>query len=228
MRRRIAWRRRGRWALAAALLLVLIVLATARGGDPALYPAKAGDTVPVFLLENGFHTDVLLPQAAIQAHGGPLAAAATLTSADPWMMVGWGDARFYEATSPWQDRILDGLAALFGGRPTVVHLEGVWGSPDRVWASGVHRIVLSREGLAALMSRADRSFAIGADGKPEASPAPHLGGEAFFQSGEAFSLFHLCNHWAAELLNAAGVPDTPALDTLPAGLLLDLWLRAGV
>jgi hypothetical protein len=29
-------------------------------------------------------------------------------------------------------------------------------------------------------------------------------------------------------LNAAGVPDTPVLDTLPAGLVLDLKLRAGM
>ena len=52
--------------------------------------------------------------------------------------------------------------------------------------------------------------------------------EAFFASVERFSLVHLCNDWTAELLNAAGLPTTPVLDTLPAGLWLDLQLRAGL
>ena len=49
---------------------------------------------------------------------------------------------------------------------------------------------------------------------------------AFFRSVEPFSLIHLCNHWTAELLNAAGLPTTPVLDTIPAGLRLDLRMRA--
>jgi uncharacterized protein (TIGR02117 family) len=227
MKRPIDWGRRGRWP-AAVLLLLVITLASAQGGDPALYPAKASDAVPVFLLDDGFHTDLVIPRAAVQAHGGPLGAAASQTSTDPWIMVGWGDARFYEATNPWQDRIFDGLAALFGARPTVVHMEGVWGSPDRVWKSGLHRLMLSRAGLEALLARADRSFRLGPDGGPVVSAAAHDPGEQFFQSGEGFSLFHLCNHWVAELLSAAGVPTTPVLDTVPAGLKLDLELRAGL
>ena len=51
-------------------------------------------------------------------------------------------------------------------------------------------------------------------------------GQGFFVSGEGFSLVHLCNHWEAELLHAAGLPTTPVLDTLPAGLVLDLKLRS--
>jgi hypothetical protein len=228
MRRRIEWWRHARWPAAAILLLVVVTVVTAHGGDPALYPAKAGDAVPVFLLDDGFHTDVVVPQAAIAAHGGPLAAAATQLPPNPWTMVGWGDARFYEAASPWQGRILDGLIALFGGRPTVVHLQGVWESPDLAWSTGVHRLVLSNEGLQALMVRADQSFVLGPDGRPVITGAPRIPGEQFFRSGEGFSLFHLCNHWAAGLLTAAGVPTTPVLDTVPAGLMLDLKLRAGL
>jgi uncharacterized protein (TIGR02117 family) len=208
------------------LLLVVLTLATARGGDPALYPARPGDQVAVFLVEDGFHTDLALPRDAIAAHAGPLATAVAQTSAEPWMLVGWGDARFYEAGSAWQGRVLDGVAALFGGRPTVMHLQGVWESPDLAWTSGVHRLVLSREGLAALMTRTDRSFALGPAGQPIGVPTPHAVGEAFFRSGEGFSLVHVCNHWVGELLTAAGVPTTPVLDVLPAGLLVDLKLRA--
>jgi hypothetical protein len=142
-------------------------------------------------------------------------------------MVGWGDARFYETTSAWQGRILDGLRAALGGRPTVVHLEGVGASPDTLWKSGIHRIPVSHAGLAALIARADRAFTLGPDGAPIDDPVPRQAGEAFFHSGEGFSLLHDCNQWTAGLLNAAGLPTTPLLDTLPVGLWLDLELRAG-
>jgi uncharacterized protein (TIGR02117 family) len=210
------------------LLLIVLTLATARPGDPALYPPQPGDAQVVYLVDNGFHTDVILPRAAILAHGGPLATATAQTSPYDWIMVGWGDARFYEAASPWQDRLLDAARAALGGRPTAIHLEGVPERPDQAWPRGVHRVALSSAGLAALMARADRSFALDATGAPIALPVRRVPGEAFFASVEGFSLIHLCNHWASELLSAAGMPTTPVLDTLPAGLWLDLKLRGGL
>jgi hypothetical protein len=219
---------RGRGWAALALLLLLFTLATAKGGDPGLYPAPAGQGVTIYLVDNGWHSDLAVPTATIEGHGGALAAAARQTSSDPWTMIGWGDARFYEASSPALSRVPDGLSALIGGRPTVVHLEGVYDQPDRVWRSGVRPIRLSSAGLAALLTRADGALAHDYVGAPVMVRVYRVPGEAFFASGERFSLAHLCNHWTAELLNAAGVPVTPVLDTLPAGLALDLRLRAGV
>jgi hypothetical protein len=208
------------------LALLLLTLATAKNGDPALYPARPGQGVTVFLVDNGFHSDIAAPTAAIEAHDGALSQAARATSSMPWTLIGWGDARFYEASTSAVSRVPDGLGALIGGRPTIVHLEGVWGRPDRVWKSGVRPITLSQAGLAALLARADRSLVRGHDGGPVMSPIHREPGEAFFASAERFSLFHLCNHWTAQLLHAAGLPETPVLDTLPAGLTLDLKLRA--
>jgi len=210
------------------LLLIVLTLATARSGDPRLYPPKPGDAQDVWLIDNGFHTDLALPRAAVLAHGGAFAAAAAQTSPDPWIMLGWGDAKFYEATSPWQDRLGDGARAALGGRPTTVHLEGVPVRPDLAWRSGVHRVAVSSAGLAALMARADRSFALDRNGAPIALPVPRQPGEAFFASREGFDAFHDCNEWTAELLAAAGLPTTPVLDAVPAGLWLDLQLRAGL
>ena len=222
-------RRGGGIAAILVLLLVLATLATARPGNPALWPARRSDVVAVYLVDNGFHTDIAVPRAAIIAGGGPLAAATARTSARPWIMVGWGDARFYEATSPWQGRLLDGLRAFLGGRPTTVHLEGVWDRPDRVWTSGVRRLPLSNAGLRAMLARAGAALAVNALGAPTGlDVSGREPDEAFFASREGFSAFHLCNHFTADLLTAAGLPVTPVLDTLPAGLALDLRLRAGL
>jgi uncharacterized protein (TIGR02117 family) len=221
--------RSGGLAAAAIVAFALVVtLATAKSGDPALYPAKPGEGVTVYLVDNGWHSDIAVPTAVIAAHGGALAEAARKTSAQPWTLVGWGDAGFYEASTSALSRVPDGLAALFGGRPTVVHLEGAFAAPDRTWRSGVRPITLSRAGLEALLARAESSLIHDYVGAPVMAPIRRVPGEAFFASRERFSLAHLCNHWTAELLNAAGLPVTPVLDALPAGLALDLELRAGL
>ncbi len=221
-------RRPGGIAAIAILLLLVLTLATARSGDPSLYPPKGGVVQVVYLIDNGFHTDLVLPRYPILARGGPLAAAAAATSADDWIMVGWGDAKFYEATTPWQGRLGDAARAALGGRPTTVHLEGVPARPDQVWRTGVHRIFLSSAGLTAVMARVERSLARGPSGAPIAQPVPRQPGEAFFASREGFNAFHDCNQWTSELLAAAGVPTTPVLDIVPAGLVLDLKLRGGL
>src|SRR5580698_771909 len=99
------------------LFLVVLTLATARGGDPALYPARPGQGVLVYLVDNGWHSDIAVPTATIEARGDALASAARQTSSAPWMLIGWGDARFYEASTSALSRIPDGLRALAGGRP---------------------------------------------------------------------------------------------------------------
>jgi uncharacterized protein DUF2459 len=208
------------------LSLLFVTVGTATGGDPALYPPSAGAAQAIFLVDNGFHSDIAVPRAAIIAHGGPLAQAAQSTGTGSWVMIGWGDAKFYEATDPWQGRIVDGLRALIGGRPTVVHLLGIDRSPDKAWRTGVTPITVSPQGLAALLTRADAAFAQTEDGAPIVVPLQRAPGEAFFKSAEGFSLFHLCNHWTAGLLIAAGLPMTPVLDTIPAGLWFDLKLRS--
>jgi len=227
----VTWSPQARWGGGAGvvgLFLLLVTLATAKGGDPALYPARPGQGVTVYLVDNGWHSDIAVPTAAIEARGDGLAAAARQTSSAPWMLIGWGDARFYEASTSALSRIPDGLAALAGGRPTVVHLEGAFEAPDRTWGRGVRSIALSRAGLATLLARAKRSLARGPGGAPVMAPIRRVSDEAFFASSERFSLVHLCNHWTAELLNAAGLPVTPVLDAVPAGLALDLKLRAGL
>jgi uncharacterized protein (TIGR02117 family) len=221
--------RRAGWIAAIVVLaLIVLTLVTARSGDPRLYPPKGGVRQVVWLIDNGFHTDLTLPRYAIVARGGPLAAAAAATGGDDWIMVGWGDAKFYAATSPWQGRLGDAARAALGGRPTTVHLEGVPERPDQAWRTGVHPIYLSAGGLDALMARVERSLALDRSGAPIALPVPRQPGEAFFASREGFNGFHDCNEWTADLLSAAGLPTTPVLDAVPATLWLDLQLRSGL
>jgi hypothetical protein len=217
-------RRRLRLAGAAlALALVAAFMSTVRPGDRTLYPAPPGEpAVTIYLIDYGLHTDIAVPAASLAMHRGPLAQAAGRVRPGEWVLVGWGDASFYQGRGLSAGRILDGLRALFApGNLAVLQVAAHDGRPDRVFAATVP-IRLSTAGYARLLTRLDASFA----------PGPRLvgpggGRSAFFESVETFSILKLCNHWTGEVLNAAGLPATGALHLVPAGLKLDLELRAG-
>ena len=77
------------------------------------------------------------------------------------------------------------------------------------------------------LARLERAFRL-ADGQPVAE-GPGLYGPSLFYAGAGrFSYRNLCNHWAARLLNAAGVPVAPIPASHPAGLIRDLAWRSGL
>jgi len=217
--------------LAIVAALAAWIVLTARPGDPSLYPPPAADVaVSLYLIDNGFHSDVALPRQALMLRPHALARAAAVTSQNPWIVIGWGDAHFYSGTGFSTARARDALRALFWpDNASVVRLEGIARRPDIYYVAGAVKVIrLSPAGVERLLDRADRSLVVGPDGAPVRARTHTDPDEAFFQSGETFSILHLCNHWTAELLNAAGLPTAPVIDTLPAGLKLDLRLRSGV
>lgn len=225
-----------RWAsrIAIRLLLVLalITLFTAKPGDAALYPPKPGDAHAIYLVSHGWHSGLVLPRAVLTGAGAgaALRAVADRFRTFPMIEFGWGEAEFYRATPTVAD--LDwGLAlkALFtpGGRAGVVQVVGL---PAQLRAafptSDIVPLNLSGEGLARLLARLDASFRL-ADHQPVDAGPSLYGTGRFFAANGRFSFWNLCNHWAADLLNAAGLPVAPVLATLPRGLILDLGWRSG-
>jgi hypothetical protein len=213
---------------ALIVCFILFTAFTARPGDARLYPGGAGQaTTTVFVVDNGFHSNLVVPRAALFAQPHAAALATALVTDKPWVSIGWGDAKYYTEQGFGLGRMFSGLRALLlPGNRSVVHIEGLNGEPDKVYASGVKSIQLSNAGLEKALGRVDKSLAMDGDGQPQRSDGPHQADEGFFHSVEHFSLVHLCNHWTADLLDAAGVPTTPVIDTLPAGLEFDLALRA--
>ena len=207
--------------------LFLAALATARPGDARLWPARAGEGQSVYLVDNGFHTDLALPAQALASHLAGRAAAAVTRR--PWVLVGYGDRRFFIEQGMSPRRAADGLRSLFWpGNAAALRFDGLAASPDSLYADGVRRITVSPAGLEAIAAKIDASLARDGAGAPIPVPAPAEADSGFFAATQPFSLIHLCNHWTAELLNAAGLPTTPVLDVLPQGLKLDLAVRAKV
>jgi hypothetical protein len=189
------------------------ILAALVGGLAALWtwPKQVDDAgVPLYLLDNGFHTDMVAPRAALAARPGPLAdAVATLEPGD-WILIGWGDARFYVDQSPIQSRLGDGARAFFHpGNPSVLMLRPETQAPEQAFLSeGRRRLVLSQAGFTAMDRRIEASLDL-STGAPHVAATRPGDPVRFFASRETFSVLHLCNHWAGEMLEAAGLPIRP-------------------
>jgi hypothetical protein len=208
----------GLWAMAtAALIGALTALWTwTAPGDPALWPARAeAPGVEVTLLDNGFHTDLAVPRATLEARGGPLAEAVRGLPPGDWILIGWGDAKFYVDQSPIGDRLPDGARAFFRpGNPSVIMLDPAQTDPRRMFAEDGRRdFRLSRAAFEAMAAHVEASLDLSTGAAVLAAARP--GDDArFFASREHFSILHLCNHWTAGVLNAAGMPIRPAQSIL--------------
>lgn len=218
-----------RWpvALVVVLALLLAVFGVRLRADPALWPPPEGaERVTIYLVDNGYHTNLVFPRGPMAARQGPSARAVAALEAGDWVAVGWGDERFYTETGFGFRRAVDGLRALFApGNPSVTMFEPMARPPDQVWRTGVVRIEVSRPSFEAMAARIDRSLQV-ENGALLPGPRGEAPEARFYRSTETFSALKLCNHWAAGVLNAGGLPVRPVLDTWGSGLAFDLTTGA--
>jgi uncharacterized protein (TIGR02117 family) len=233
------WARRFLIGLAglAAIFAAATVL-TLRSGDRRLYPAATGEpAVAVFVVSHGYHAGVVLPRAAladIASRRGyaALIAVSTRFAAYSFIELGWGDEGFYRSV-PTVASLTVAMAAraLFApGNPSVLHVVGLSYPPRAAFpAAEIIALDLSEDGFARMLGRVERTFAPGGPGIAADDLGPGIYGPSrFYRAAGTFNIFHVCNHWVADLLDAAGVPTAPVLATLPPGLFLDLQWRAGL
>ena len=223
-------------AIMAAAFIVAVV-ATARRGDPALFPPAAGaPAMRILLVHNGYHTGLVLPRAAVAELAGrrgqmALVAVATRFSAYGWLEIGWGDEEFYRNV-PTPGSLTVGLAlrALFRpGNASVLHVVGVSDDPRAVFAQAqVGELTISAEGFERLVAKVEATFWRDGRGLPEDLGPGLYGPSLFYRASGNFHALHVCSHWVADMLDAAGVPTAPVLATVPQGLFFDLSVRAGM
>jgi uncharacterized protein (TIGR02117 family) len=229
-----------RRAVAAIAFLFILFVAAAllsrRDGDASLFPPTgAEERVIVTVTAGTYHAGLVMPVAALieaarKTGHGEIIGIATRFSAYPYVEIGWGDEGFYRLVPTIAAlTAAEAVRALFRpGNPSVLHVVGL-ASPPASSLRGLRSVpmTLSRRGFERLVARLSESVAT-EDGRPVELGLGIYGPSLFYRARGEFSILNVCNHWVARLLDAAGVPTTPVLDTLPLGLTLDLNWRAGV
>ncbi|HEX6958836.1 MAG TPA: TIGR02117 family protein [Ferrovibrio sp.] len=207
----------------ALLILVLVILAV-----PALYglaalilgslpaphrdPLPGKDTVPVYLLSNGWHVWLALPvkegegeQATDWTEWLPPTDFAADVSGRDYIAFGWGDRAFYLHTRRPADFRPDlALFALLGRGPAAMHVMRL-PEPDPT-DGDVRRIDADPLQYHALVSYIRRGFALGPDGRPQQiTGAAYSGTDAFYQAVGRYSPLRTCNEWIGAALRSAAL-----------------------
>ncbi|MBD7942099.1 DUF2459 domain-containing protein [Brevundimonas sp. Sa3CVA3] len=198
-----------RWSCAVLVGLLAGLWTAQRPDHPALFPPHGGQAaIVVHLLDNGFHTDLAAPRAALAGGDDPLAWAVRALPPGDWVRIGWGDAVFYVEQGPISSRLQDGARAFFrpGGNPSVVMLDPDPVDPARLSEATRATVRLSPAGFAALRARVASSLRLDAEGRAVVVASRPGDDAVFYASHETFWVGHLCNHWTAEVLNAGGLP----------------------
>ncbi len=168
--------------LAALIGAVAALLTWTKPGDTT--PTGAPDTVVVQVLDNGFHTDLAVPREALVRRGGPLARAVAGLAPGDWILIGWGDAKFYVDQSPIADRLPDGARAFFRpGNLSVVMLDPVTADPRLSYGEDSATLTLTQAQFDRLAARVEASLGL-SDGAPRIATArPGTGVDCYMGIG---------------------------------------------
>lgn len=161
----------------------------------------------VTVWSNGWHTNIALPADAMEADH-PLR---TLFPEAGHFLIGWGERDFYLDEDPgfWT-----GLDAIIPPSPSVMQViaadepveERIWRGEETV------KVALSRTGRARLAREIGETLALDEAGAPVIVQGGRVEGTSLFlEARPGFHLFHMCNHWTAARLGAAGVKLRPSL-----------------
>ena len=209
--------RRGqvRWTLWGLVFGLAVLVAGVcglyrQGPQAALYPARGEGAISLYVVNNGFHTDLVMPRSMF-AHGeGALAKAVIAQPQGDWIYLGWGDARFFVEEGPIKQRWRDGLRALFARENASVMMVRAGASPETYYRTEDRsELKLSPQGYGQMLSHIESGMTKGPEGEPVLVVRRPSDGVDFYAHRQSFWIGHLCNHWTLEALSKAGLEIWP-------------------
>ncbi len=195
-------------ALAGISALLVVYLISAVAGTVWTAEPEPGepsaDMTTVYVLSNGFHSDIVLPVDA--AASLPIAAADLPggLAGTRYLILGWGSQTAYTSLLALTDLTVEIAAKALLFDRSVMHVLPYGGE---LQGSGVYRLELDPDQVRRLVAFIDETFTVDANGRAELLPGITQGyGDVFYRARPRFSLFYGCNAWTGEALREAGVP----------------------
>jgi uncharacterized protein (TIGR02117 family) len=182
----------------AGIVMAYAVAVLVGGGIPAngdWTPAERG--VRIYVIDNGVHTDLVLPADPFRDIALPGHFADHQVAKRRWLSFGWGDRDFYLRTPRWRDvNPLRVGKALVGAGSTVLHVAYL---PEPRPGPHARAVTLRPEEYRRLVSYVRDSFAAGRVVRGYGRA------DAFYSAEGGYSVFRTCNEWTGAGLRRAGV-----------------------
>lgn len=164
---------------------------------------KQQKTVPIYILTNGVHTDIVVPvHNEIKDWRNQIQFSQTKSkdSLMNYIAFGWGDKGFYLDTPEWSDlKASTALKAAFGVSSSAMHTTFFKQLHE---GEDCKRILISKENYQKLVNYISDSFSDPIH--PQWIEGHSYGKkDAFYEAKGSYSLFYTCNTWANSALKAA-------------------------
>jgi uncharacterized protein (TIGR02117 family) len=198
------------WGLGSfiAFLVVYVILAFSLSKiSTTKENVMAKDTVSIYILTNGVHTDIVMPLKNEQIDWSKEVLFENTLSKDTsfnYLSLGWGDKGFYLETPTWADlKASTAFKAAFGLSSSAMHATFYKNMKE---GNDCYRINISKEQYARLIDYVKKSFKYDDQSKLQFIKTDLVYGknDAFYEGTGKYSLFHTCNTWANNSLKCCG------------------------
>lgn len=163
-----------------------------------------GKTIPVYILSNGIHTDIVLPvKNDLHDWSQKVKFENTIAKDSTAQLVafGWGDKGFYLETPAWEDlKFSTAFKAASGLSTSAIHITFYRGLKENSYCK---RLLVSETEYMKLVDFITNSFEQESDKflKIETN-AVYGKNDTFYEAKGSYSLFHTCNTWTNNVLKA--------------------------
>ena len=187
-------------------LLVYILCAFVLPKIPVNSDVSAeGKTIPVYILSNGVHSDIVLP---VKNHlfdwSQKVKFENTIAKDSTAQLVafGWGDKGFYLETPTWDDlKFSTAFKAASGLSTSAIHATFYKSMKEN---DQCKKLLISESEYQKLVAFIVDSFQSNTDGFVKIETDAVYGkNDAFYEAKGSYSLFHTCNTWTNNALKSA-------------------------
>lgn len=163
-----------------------------------------GKTIPVYILSNGVHTDIVLPVKNDLYDWSQKVKFDDTVAKDStanFVAFGWGDKGFYLETPTWNDlKFSTAFRAASGLSTSAIHATFYKNLKEN---SNCKRLLVSETEYMNLVDFIIDSFQHTSDDFIKIDTDAVYGkNDAFYEAKGSYSLFHTCNTWANNVLKA--------------------------